>query len=264
MDVPRDKRGLSHGGRVREEPTRKPITESIRFRSRGRAAAPAPMGSGMIGAAGIRPVTKEHCGILTASCARRRPLVFAVRSGVARDLGRTAHPAAIAHPVAVGHARGRGGMDRRCRGLRSRAGCRRSRRPARHPARGRAVRPHPLAISSAAFTALIADQLTELRGAASAVVGSTQAVGLIVGVGTIALLDLDITPATSYSRRSSPCPAPPRRCSFPIRTATSSFRRGTSPAPRAGRCCATATSHGCWAAASPTTSATRSARRCCS
>lgn len=84
-------------------------------------------------------------------------------------------------------------MDRRCRGLRSRPGCRRSRRPARHPARGRAVRPHPLAISSAAFTALIADQLTELRGAASAVVGSTQAVGLIVGVGTIALLDLDIT-----------------------------------------------------------------------
>lgn len=50
-----------------------------------------------------------------------------------------------------------------------------------------------VAISSAAFTALIADQLTEQRGTASAVVGSTQAVGLIVGVGTIALLDLDLT-----------------------------------------------------------------------
>lgn len=50
-----------------------------------------------------------------------------------------------------------------------------------------------VAIASAAFTALIADQLTDQRGAASAVVGSTQAVGLIVGVGTIALLDLDIT-----------------------------------------------------------------------
>lgn len=50
-----------------------------------------------------------------------------------------------------------------------------------------------IAVSSAAFTALIADQLTDQRGAASAVVGSTQAVGLILGVGTIALLDLDIT-----------------------------------------------------------------------
>ncbi|GEP47652.1 hypothetical protein MSA03_11600 [Microbacterium saccharophilum] len=55
MDVPRDKRGLSHGGRVREEPTRKPITESIRFRSDGRAAAPVDIGSGMIDPAGSGP-----------------------------------------------------------------------------------------------------------------------------------------------------------------------------------------------------------------
>ncbi|MBD7958676.1 MFS transporter [Microbacterium sp. Sa4CUA7] len=48
------------------------------------------------------------------------------------------------------------------------------------------------AAASAAFTALIADQLTTQRGAASGAVGSAQALGLVVGVGVIALLQLDI------------------------------------------------------------------------
>jgi len=48
------------------------------------------------------------------------------------------------------------------------------------------------AAASAAFTALIADQLTTQRGAASGAVGSAQALGLVVGVGVIALLELDI------------------------------------------------------------------------
>ncbi len=48
------------------------------------------------------------------------------------------------------------------------------------------------AVASAAFTALIADQLAEQRGTASAAVGSAQALGLIVGVGVIAVLELGI------------------------------------------------------------------------
>ena len=48
------------------------------------------------------------------------------------------------------------------------------------------------AMASAAFTAMIADQLTEQRGTASAAVGSAQALGLIVGVGVIAVLGLDV------------------------------------------------------------------------
>jgi len=48
------------------------------------------------------------------------------------------------------------------------------------------------AVAGAAFTALIADQLTAQRGVASAAVGSAQALGLIVGVGAIALLELGI------------------------------------------------------------------------
>lgn len=51
-----------------------------------------------------------------------------------------------------------------------------------------------VAVSSAAFTALIADQLpTTQRGAASAVVGSSQAVGIVLGVGLVVLLGLGIT-----------------------------------------------------------------------
>lgn len=46
------------------------------------------------------------------------------------------------------------------------------------------------AVASAAFTALIADQLTSQRGAASAAVSSSQALGIIVGVGVIVLLEL--------------------------------------------------------------------------
>lgn len=50
-----------------------------------------------------------------------------------------------------------------------------------------------VAISSAAFTALIADQLPETqRGAASAAVGSSQAVGIVFGVGLVVLLGLGI------------------------------------------------------------------------
>ncbi|MFS0854253.1 MFS transporter [Microbacterium sp. 179-I 3D4 NHS] len=50
-----------------------------------------------------------------------------------------------------------------------------------------------VAVSSAAFTALIADQLpTTQRGAASAAVGSSQAVGIVLGGGLVVLLGLDI------------------------------------------------------------------------
>ncbi|MFJ4996717.1 MFS transporter [Microbacterium sp. NPDC088619] len=50
-----------------------------------------------------------------------------------------------------------------------------------------------VAVSSAAFTALIADQLPATqRGAASAAVGSSQAVGIVLGVGLVVLLGLGI------------------------------------------------------------------------
>ena len=50
-----------------------------------------------------------------------------------------------------------------------------------------------VAVSSAAFTALIADQLPPTqRGAASAAVGSSQAVGIVLGVGLVVLLGLGI------------------------------------------------------------------------
>ncbi len=49
-----------------------------------------------------------------------------------------------------------------------------------------------IAVASAAFTALIADQLTTQRGAASAAVGSAQAVGIVVGVGVIVVLGLGV------------------------------------------------------------------------
>ncbi len=48
------------------------------------------------------------------------------------------------------------------------------------------------AAASAAFTALIADQLTTQRGAASAAVSSSQALGIVVGVGVIVLLELGV------------------------------------------------------------------------
>lgn len=48
------------------------------------------------------------------------------------------------------------------------------------------------AVASAAFTALIADQLTDQRGAASAAIASSQAVGIVVGVGVIVLLGLGV------------------------------------------------------------------------
>jgi MFS family permease len=49
-----------------------------------------------------------------------------------------------------------------------------------------------VATASAAFTALIADQLTTQRGAASAAVSSSQALGIVVGVGVIVLLKLGV------------------------------------------------------------------------
>ncbi|WP_243841969.1 MFS transporter [Microbacterium hydrocarbonoxydans] len=50
-----------------------------------------------------------------------------------------------------------------------------------------------IAVASAAFTALIADQLPPAqRGAASAAVGSSQAVGIVLGVGLVVLLGLGI------------------------------------------------------------------------
>lgn len=49
------------------------------------------------------------------------------------------------------------------------------------------------AVASAAFTALIADQLpTSRRGAASAVIGSSQAVGVVIGVAVVVLLGLGV------------------------------------------------------------------------
>ena len=52
-----------------------------------------------------------------------------------------------------------------------------------------------VAVASAAFTALIADQLSEQRGTASAAVSSAQALGIIVGVGAVVLLGLGVTDA---------------------------------------------------------------------
>ncbi len=50
-----------------------------------------------------------------------------------------------------------------------------------------------VAVSSAAFTAMIADQLPQSqRGAASAAVGSSQAVGIVLGVGLVVLLGLGV------------------------------------------------------------------------
>jgi len=50
-----------------------------------------------------------------------------------------------------------------------------------------------VAVASAAFTAMIADQLPpSQRGAASAAVGSSQAVGIVLGVGVVVLLGLGI------------------------------------------------------------------------
>lgn len=49
-----------------------------------------------------------------------------------------------------------------------------------------------VAVASAAFTAMIADQLTEQRGTASASISSSQALGVVVGVGVIVLLGLGV------------------------------------------------------------------------
>ncbi len=50
-----------------------------------------------------------------------------------------------------------------------------------------------VAVSSSALTAMIADQLEDQRGAASAAIGSAQAIGVIVGVAAVTLLGLDVT-----------------------------------------------------------------------
>ncbi|MGX1694431.1 MFS transporter [Microbacterium keratanolyticum] len=49
-----------------------------------------------------------------------------------------------------------------------------------------------IAVASTALTALIADQLTDQRGVASAAASSAQAVGIVVGVGAVVLLGLGI------------------------------------------------------------------------
>ena len=49
-----------------------------------------------------------------------------------------------------------------------------------------------LATASAALTAMIADQVTDQRGAASAVISSAQAAGIVLGVGAVVLLGLGI------------------------------------------------------------------------
>lgn len=49
-----------------------------------------------------------------------------------------------------------------------------------------------VAAASAAFTAMIADQLTDRRGTASAAISSSQALGIVVGVGVIVLLGLGV------------------------------------------------------------------------
>src|SRR5690554_2107051 len=50
-----------------------------------------------------------------------------------------------------------------------------------------------VSVASAAFTALIADQLPpSQRGAASSAVGSSQAVGIVLGVGLVVLLGLSV------------------------------------------------------------------------
>ena len=49
-----------------------------------------------------------------------------------------------------------------------------------------------IAVVSAALTAMIADQIFDQRGAASALVSSAQAVGIVVGVGAVVLLGLGI------------------------------------------------------------------------
>ncbi len=48
------------------------------------------------------------------------------------------------------------------------------------------------ATAGSAFTAMIADQLTTQRGTASAAVASSQAVGIVIGVGAIVLLGLGV------------------------------------------------------------------------
>ena len=48
------------------------------------------------------------------------------------------------------------------------------------------------AVAGSAFTAMIADQLTTQRGTASAAVASSQAVGIVIGVGAIVVLGLGV------------------------------------------------------------------------
>ncbi|KXC06764.1 MFS transporter [Microbacterium hominis] len=49
-----------------------------------------------------------------------------------------------------------------------------------------------VAVASAAFTAMIADQLSAQRGTASAAISSSQALGIVVGVGVVVLLGLGV------------------------------------------------------------------------
>ena len=52
-----------------------------------------------------------------------------------------------------------------------------------------------IGVASAAFSALIADQLpADRRGGAAAAIGSSQALGIVLGVGAVVLLGLDVLP----------------------------------------------------------------------
>ena len=124
-----------------------------------------------------------------------------------------------------------------------------------------------VAVASAAFTALIADQLTTQRGTASAAVSSSQALGIVVGVGVIVLLELGTSSgylvlagflavvgsrrgaAAAGSARTAPKSAVAREVSALARPARRPARpRLRLAARRAG---------------SSSTSATRSAPGCC-
>lgn len=124
-----------------------------------------------------------------------------------------------------------------------------------------------MAVASAAFTALIADQLTDQRGAASAAVSSSQAVGIVAGVGVIVLLELGVVAgylalagfllvvavAAAFILPDPPAPA----SAATARTRVSLGERFAASA--------TATSPGCCGGGSSSTSATRwGPGSCCS
>jgi MFS family permease len=120
-----------------------------------------------------------------------------------------------------------------------------------------------IAVASAAFTALIADQLPERqRGSAAAAASSSQALGIVLGVGVVVLLGLCVFAGYLTLAVSSPWSAPPPRSCCPTRSRMLRGIRYASDGRCPGRRCATATSRGWYGAGSSSTSATRCLRRC--